>query len=192
VTVPVILRGRRGAFFALGCVAAALVVFVLLPFMMTVITQWTDIDDSREQIETAQAELALKPELEEQYRALVTSAATVPGLLPANTTALAQAQLQSAMKTIIEANGGVLLSAQILQPDSAHGFDVVAIQYDLTLPLSRLRSLLYSVETHRPYFFISEADILMPPNWLPDNPQMPDPTLELRWTVHAYRWNGKR
>jgi hypothetical protein len=112
--------------------------------------------------------------------------------LSANTATLAQAQLQSAMKTIIESNGGVLLSAQILPPESVKGFDVVAIQYDLTLPLSRLRNLLYGVETHTPYFFINEADILMPANWYPDNAQAPDPTLELRWTVHAYRWNGKR
>ncbi len=192
MTVPAFLRGRRGAFFALSGVAAAVVFLFVVPFAATIVAQREDIDESKEQIEIAQSELTLKPELEEQFRALAASAATVPGLLSANTAALAQAQLQSAIKSIVEANGGVLLSAQILPPESVRGFDVVAIQYDLTLPLSRLRSLFYAVETHKPYFFINEADILMPPNWLPDNPQMPDPTLEVRWTVHAYRWAGRR
>ncbi|MGA7676316.1 MAG: type II secretion system protein GspM [Rhizomicrobium sp.] len=190
--MPSFLRGLRGAFFALGGAFAVFLLIVVLPFLATLIAQRDDIADSKAQIETAQAELALKPELEEQFRALSASAATVPGLLSANTAALAQAQLQSDMKSIIDANGGVLLSAQILPPVTMRGFDVVAIQYDLTLPLSRLRSLLYAVETHTPYFFIDEADVQMPPNWRPDNPQMSDPTLEVRWTVHAYRWSGNR
>ena len=116
MTVPNFLRGRRGAFSALGGAAVAVMLFVIAPFAATIFAQRDDIANSKRQIEAAQSELAMKPELENQFETLGASAATVPGLLSANTAALAQAQLQSGMKSIIDANGGVLLSAQIMPP----------------------------------------------------------------------------
>jgi hypothetical protein len=171
--------------------AAALLLFAVLPFAALLLVQGAAIADSKVRLAAAQEALARRSALEVEFRDLSASAATAPGLLSAGSAALAQAQLQSAMKSVIEEHGGVLLSAQILPPDPVHGFDAVAIQYDLTVPLSRLRGLLYAVETHTPYLFIAEAEMQMPANWSPDNAQLPDPALELRWTVRAYRWSGR-
>jgi uncharacterized membrane protein len=123
--------------------------------------------------------------------ALQQGAKSVPGLLTASSAALAQAQLQSDMKELIDRSGGALLSAQLLPPTKVKGFDSVAIEYDLTIPVSRFSSLVYAVETHTPYYFVDSADFVMPPNWRP-NPQGQDPSMEMRWTIHAFRWRGSR
>jgi hypothetical protein len=192
IGVPAFLRGRRGAFNALAIVGAAIFLFVVVPFVIDVAVQQQDIADVKAQITSAQAVLASRPMLEERLQALGADAATVPGLLSAGSAALAQAKLQSAMASIIAANGGTLVSAQLLPPIGERGFDVVAIRYDVTLPLSHLRSLIYGVETHTPYFFIDDADILIQPNWNPSAPGAPAPTVEVHWTVSAYRWSGSR
>ncbi|HTT83314.1 MAG TPA: GspMb/PilO family protein, partial [Rhizomicrobium sp.] len=104
---------------------------------------------------------------------------------------LAQAQLQSEMKQLIDRNGGSLLSAQLLPPTKVKGFDSVSIEYDVTIPLSNFSSLIYAVETHVPYYFVDSADLVMPPNWRANSPNQ-NPSMEMRWTIHAYRWRGAR
>jgi hypothetical protein len=192
MVVPDLLRGRRGAFIALGVASLAFALLVIAPLVALFEAQQSDIEDSLGDLANYQAEVALRPQLETRLHALEQTAKSVPGLLAGNNAELAQAQLQSDMKSLIGENGGTLLSAQLLQPTSANGFDMVAIQYDLTVPLTHLKNLIYAVETHTPYYFVDDADMIMPPNWRPDNPQAPDPALEVRWTVHAFRWNGSK
>jgi hypothetical protein len=191
MTAPSFLHGRRGAFIALGIAVALALIVVGLPVAMLFAAQASDIHDSEDQIAAYQAEVGQRPQLEERLRALRQSAQSVPGLLTGSSAALAQAQLQSDMKGLIERNGGTLLSAQLLPPARANGFDVVSISYDMTVPLGRFRSLIYAVETHTPFYFVNDADFIMPANWRPGNPQNADPAMEVRWTIHAYRWSGK-
>ncbi|HEX3810890.1 MAG TPA: type II secretion system protein GspM [Rhizomicrobium sp.] len=192
MTVPGILRGRHGAFIALWICIFLIAIVIGLPILAIFQAQQSDIQQSLDELATYQAEQSQRGQLEAQLRALQQSARSVPGLVSGSSAALAQAQLQSGMKALIEHNGGSLLSAQLMPPTSAAGFDLVSISYDLTVPLSRIRTLLYAVESHTPFFFISDADLVMLSNWRPDNAEMPDPNLEVRWTVHAYRWNGTR
>jgi hypothetical protein len=192
MAVPQILHGRRGAFIALGVAVALVLIVIGLPITMLFAAQASDIRDSEDQIATYQAEVGQRPELEERLKALRESAQSVPGLLSGTNAALAQAQLQSDMKELIERNGGTLLSAQLLPPTGSNGFDVVSISYDMTVPLGHFRSLLYAVETHTPFYFVNDADFIMPANWRPGNPQNADPAMEVRWTIHAYRWSGRR
>jgi hypothetical protein len=192
MTVPGFLHGRRGAFIALGVCAFLVAVVVGLPILAIFQAQQSDIQQSLDELATYQTEQSQRPELEAQLRALQQSARSVPGLMSGASAALAQAKLQSGMKALIEHNGGSLLSAQLMPPTNAAGFDLVSISYDLTVPLSRIRTLLYAVESHTPFFFVNDVDLVMPSNWRPDNAEMPDPNLEVRWTIHAYRWNGTR
>jgi hypothetical protein len=191
MAVPAFLEGRQGAMIALGTAAALVFLVVALPIVLLFAAQASDIRDARAEIAGYQNEIAERPELQARLQALQQSAQSVPGLLSGTSAALAQAQLQSDMKDLIERNGGALLSAQLLPPSTEKGFDVVSISYDMTVPLGHFRSLLYAVETHTPFYFINDADLIMPPNWRPGNPQDPDPAMEVRWTVHAYRWSGK-
>lgn len=191
MTAPAFLRGRKGAFIAVGVVAFLFLLFVALPLAAMFRSQAEDRADALVQLQSYRAEEARRPALQARLAALQEGAKSVPGLLTGTSAALAQAQFQSEMKELIDRNGGSLLSAQLLPPTKVKGFDSVSIQYDVTIPLSRFSGLVYAVETHVPYYFIDSADFVMPPNWK-TNPQRPDPSMEMRWTIHAYRWRGSQ
>ena len=189
MSVPSFLRGRRGAFLALGAVFLLFIIVVALPVVALFRGQAADRKEALAQLAEYRAQEGQRPALAAQLAALREGAKTVPGLLNASSAALAQAQLQSEMKDLIDKNGGSLLSAQLLPPTTVKGFDSVSIEYDLTIPLSNFSSLVYAVETHVPYYFIDSADFVMPPNWRPNSPTA-NPSMEMRWTIHAYRWRG--
>ena len=191
MTAPNFLRGRKGAYFALGALAVLFLIVVALPLAAMFRAQEEDREEALAQLQAYRAEEARRPALAARLAALQQGAKSVPGLLTATSAPLAQAQLQSEMKTLIDRNGGSLLSAQLLPPTKVKGFDSVAIQYDLTIPLSRFTGLVYAVETHVPYYFVDSADLVMPPNWRPNSPTQ-DPSMEIRWTIHAYRWQGSQ
>lgn len=191
MTAPTFLRGRKGAFIALGAIAFLFLVLVALPLAAMFRSQADDRAEALTQLESYRAEEARRPALAARLAALQEGAKSVPGLLTGNSAALAQAQLQSEIKAMIDRNGGSLLSAQLLPPTKVKGFDSVAIQYDVTIPLSRFSGLVYAVETHVPYYFVDSADLVMPPNWQKNSPNQ-DPSMEMRWTIHAYRWRGSQ
>jgi hypothetical protein len=191
MTAPNFLRGRKGAFIALGAAVFVFLALVALPLAVMFRSQAADREQAMAQLEAYRAEEARRPALAARLAALQEGAKSVPGLLTATSAPLAQAQLQSEMKALIDRNGGSLLSAQLLPPTKVKGFDSVAIQYDLTIPLSHFSGLVYAVETHVPYYFVDSADFVMPPNWRPNAPTQ-DPSMEMRWTIHAYRWRGSQ
>jgi hypothetical protein len=191
MTAPNFLHGRKGAFIALGVLAFLFLALVAFPLALMFRSQAEDREQALAQLQAYRAEEARRPALAARLAALQEGAKSVPGLLTGTSAALAQAQLQSEMKELIDKNGGSLLSAQLLPPTKVKGFDSVAIQYDLTIPLSRFSGLAYAVETHVPYYFVDSADFVMPPNWRANAPTQ-DPSMEMRWTIHAYRWRGSQ
>lgn len=186
---PEFLHGRRGAFIAVGVAFAILAIVVALPVAALFRGQAEDRSEGLRELAVYRAEEGQRPALAAQLAALREGAKTVPGLLDASNAALAQAQLQSEMKDLIDKSGGSLLSAQLLPPTAVKGFDSVAIEYDITVPVSNFSALVYAVESHVPYYFVDSADFVMPPNWRP-NSTTTDPAMEMRWTIHAYRWRG--
>src|ERR1700761_8336137 len=113
MAVPEYLHGRRGAFIALGAAIALVLLVIGLPIGMLFAAQAHDIHESEETIADYQSEIGQRPQLEERLEALRQSSQSVPGLLTGSNAALAQAQLQSDVKGLIERNGGTLLSAQL-------------------------------------------------------------------------------
>jgi len=189
MSIPAILRGRRGAFLAVGALAILFVAAIAFPVVAMFEAQAQDRREALVQLAAFRAQEAQRPVLAARLASLQEGAKSVPGLLTASSAELAQAQLQSDMKELIDKNGGSLLSAQLLPPTKVKGFDSVSIEYDVTIPLSNFSSLVYAVETHVPYYFVDSADFVMPPNWRPTSP-IQDPSMEMRWTIHAYRWRG--
>jgi CHASE1-domain containing sensor protein len=189
MNAPGILRGRNGALLVLGVVLCLFVLLVALPVAALFRAQAEDRKDALAQLAAYRALEAQRPALQARLAALQEGAKSVPGLLDASSADLAQAQLQSEIKGLIDKSGGSLLSAQLLPPTKVKGFDSVSIEYDVTIPLSNFSSLIYAVETHVPYYYVDSADLVMPPNWRPNSPNQ-DPSMEMRWTIHAYRWRG--
>ncbi len=191
MTAPSFLHGRKGALLALGVMTLLFVVVVGVPVVAVFRSQAEDRNEALAQLAAYRSQEGQRPVLAARLAALQEGAKSVPGLLTASSAPLAQAQLQSDIKALIDRNGGSLLSAQLLPPTKVKGFDSVAIEYDVTIPLSHFSSLVYAVETHVPYYFVDSADFVMPPNWRPNSLRQ-DPSMELRWTIHAFRWRGSQ
>ena len=193
--IPENFYGRRAA---LGGLAGAFVIFGILfvtPLVGIFVAQHDEINESLHQLALYRAEAAQQSQLETNLKSLRQRGAAVPGYIVADNIALAEAAVQGDVKTVVEANGGQIHSAQIGETKHLGNLDLVAIQYDLTVPITHLRALIYDIETHTPYYFIDHADISAPMSWQPSrqagNSVEPEPQLEARWTIKSYRWSAK-
>ncbi|MDE3116743.1 MAG: hypothetical protein KGL26_14160 [Pseudomonadota bacterium] len=155
------------------------------------VEQDAEIGEALHGLALYRAEASLKPSLQSQIQAVRQHLAALPGQVSGTSAPLAQAALQNAVKTIVDQNGGEIRSAQIVPASRANGFETIAVQYDLVVPVTHLSTFAYAIESSTPYLFIDDADITMPQNWQPGTPQAPEPQVEVRWTVHGYRWVGK-
>lgn len=188
IAVPAMLLGRRGLFFMSAVAAALIFLFIAMPAIAAFEAQGQERTDALEQLAVYRKEVASQPAMLQALAQSRLEAASMPGLMRSATDALAAAQLQLLVKQIVEANAGDLRSAQALAPVPANGFTRVSVQCDLTLPTAHLKDLLYTLETHQPYIFIEHIDVNGPLVWQGDASKSPQSVLEVRWTVHAYRW----
>jgi general secretion pathway protein M len=175
----------------IGLVAGAALVIVLAGASVAAFLQdeSADTQEALDELAAYHAEANTRLVAEAAYKQALARAGGAPGLLHAGNTALAEAQLESQFKTIVTTAGADVKSAQILPAAKASGFEVIAVQFDMTVPASRLRDLTYAVETHSPYLFVDDVT-LSAPNWQASDAKASDPSLDLRWTVRGYRWSG--
>ena len=73
--------------------------------------------------------------------------------------ALVSADLQNRVKTVVQGNGGVLNSTQILDATSEEGFRRVAVRVRMSGGSEALYKVLYALETERPFLFVDNIDI---------------------------------
>ncbi len=184
-------RTRTGVYVSLGLGIVVFALVIVTPVVAAFAAQNGDIDDMLQQLGSYRAEIAAKPALKAQLAELDRQGATVPGVIEGDTTALAQAQLQRQIKTLVETNQGTLHSVQAMPAIKQGGFETIAVQADLSVPISRLKALAYALSAHRPYLFVDEASISAPPSDL-DNIQIHEQMLDVRWTVHGYRWVAQK
>ncbi len=193
--IPQVFLGRRAALTGLSVAVVIFVIVVVVPVVAAVISQHQEIADSLHQLALYRAELAHRPELETELQALRQRGAAAPGLIVADNASLAEAQLERDIKSLVEANAGEIHSAQIGETRSMGDLDLIAVQYELSVPITHLSALVYAIESHTPYFFIDHADISAPLDWQPathtGSSPPPEPKLEVRWTIRSYRWSAK-
>ena len=184
------VKGRGGALTAAG-VALALAASLIAGVIVLVFGgQSAETMDAVHQLAVYRAEAAMRPELETALKQARLKAAAVPGLITSDSVALAQAQLQDEVKSIVTENQGEVRTAQIVPATNVDGFEVIAIQYDLAVPMAKLRDLIYAIETRTPYLFVDDADIVSQQDWQSGDPQAANPTLDVRWTIRGYRWSA--
>lgn len=190
MSVPSHLLGRRAALTALACALGVGLCLAGIPLYASYATQRSEIEDSLRQLATFRAEAALQPALEQQLRSLKLRGAAAPGFVVAGNAALAQAEVEHAIKDIASANGTDVRSMQIGPVEHRGTLDAVSVQCDLSVPITRLKRLLFAVETHTPYLYIDQIDIAAPVGWQQSGGSQVEPRLEIHWTVHAFRWGA--
>lgn len=184
------LTSRRAALTALGAAAVLAVALIAAAIAFIYDDQREDAADNLRQLAAYNGEIQAQPKVTAAYAELKARIASMPGLVHAGSGAPAAAQVETAVKQIVESSGGELRSSQTLASTQANGFEIVQVECDLTVPASRLRDLIYAVETHRPYLFIDTADITAPMSW--DTKSNAEPMYEVRWGLSAYRWMAAR
>jgi general secretion pathway protein M len=89
-------------------------------------------------------------------------AATAAGYLEGPSDALAAAQLQDRVKSVVETAGGELRSTQILpaQPlEGDLGFRRTTIRVQIVVSVEGLAAILYELETGQPYLLIDDVTV---------------------------------
>jgi hypothetical protein len=183
------LASRKAVVIGFAC-AALLIALVAGSWISAFLTdQNSDTQEALGELAAYHAKVEARPAVEAAYKLALRRAATAPGLIHAGNAALAEAEIEKDVKTIASKASADVHSAQALSATKASGFETVAIEFDMSVPASRVRDLAYAVETHNPYYFVDDVTILAP-NWQVADSRSSDPTLELRWTIRGYRWGG--
>lgn len=167
--------------------------FMLLHPLMDIVTgESEEKETSLNLLGRYQALEEARPQVEAELRTLQERNAATSGLVEGRSAALAAATVQADVKTIVESNGGTILSTQNIPPTMENGFEKIEIQYDISLPLGAVKNIVYQIETHTPYLFIDSVNMRMPENWRVSDPNTPAPAMEAQWVVRAYRWVGAK
>jgi hypothetical protein len=185
-------RSRLLALGILVLVIAALWLGVIVPVSDAFDSQAEDIARSHRLLEAYTRRIAMRPAIEAKLAETRTiQAVAATGLVSGASAELAAANVQGTVKTLIESGAGQITSVQNLAPANIDGFQRIDIQYDATLPMTRLRDVTYRIETAVPYLFLDAIDLRAPENWQQQGSATIDPPpLQVRWTVHAYRRAG--
>lgn len=187
------MNASRQRLVALGILAAVLGLVWLLvidPIAGAFAAQSDDIAEAHRLLTAYAQRIAMRPLLEAQLASLKQHESTSAGLIGGGSAELAAANIQNTVKALIESESGQVTSAQNLQPVTADGFQRVEIQYDVTLPMARLKNLTYKLETAMPFLFLDGIDLRAPENWQNAGIALDPPPIQVRWTVSAYRWTG--
>ena len=102
--------------------------------------------------------------------------------------ALAAAELQEQAKLILDQSGGKISSIQILPHKDDGQYRQVSVMLQLTAPRMTLKTMLYALETARPYLFINNLSIknlFYTPNR--SDPAEADLTIQFELTGYALK-----
>jgi general secretion pathway protein M len=179
--------GRALAAAILLALIAAIVGLALRPFALA----WADARDSiaasSALLAGFQRAAAERPALEAELKALGgQTELKQPGLIDATNAPLAAARLQSAVKAIVEGEGGQVRSVQELPAARAGGFQRVAIRLDIGVATDGLQKALYRIESAQPYMFVDNLAIRAPEPQRVVGPRAPANDLAIRLEVFGY------
>ncbi len=186
------VKTRDGAIAAAAILGTVLGLLLILPIASAFRSQDRELSKALYRLGVLRARAQLAPAAEGQLAEMRRRMDALPGSLRPATTALAQSQLQQTMESIAGERGATIRSTQILPSQGRHGFETIAIQYDLAAPMSKLQGLLYAIEGHVPYLFIDNVQIGAGQIQQSAAAANQDPMLDLRWTVRAYHWSRSR
>ncbi len=165
--IPASGRDRR----VLAVALLALVVIVVLALIaVPVVLLHRHYDEHiarmTRQLQTQSAFNALGPKVAQALESLKTRDASRL-FLKGNTAALASAELQDQVKTIVESSGGRFISSTGMAHKDDGQYRTVAATFQINLGNANLRRLLHALETQEPYLFVDNLTIrsLTPPGF---------------------------
>lgn len=144
---------------------ALLLLVIAVPYLAIVRPYIETLSEGRETLAEAVA-------LRDRYLSVAAAGAAVDGwrqalsdesdgaaYLQGASEALVSADLQNRVKTVVQDNGGVLNSTQILDATSEDGFRRLAVRVRMSGGSEALYRVLHALETERPFLFVDNIDI---------------------------------
>ncbi|MBK8569670.1 MAG: hypothetical protein IPN81_06580 [Nitrosomonadales bacterium] len=100
--------------------------------------------------------------------------------------ALAASEIQETAKSLIEVNGGKLVSMQVVPFKDDGGYRRVTVNVQFISSMSMLRKTLYAVETVQPYLLLDNVSIRSQANTLNKGAPVTEPELIAQFDVSGY------
>lgn len=182
-------QSRLAALSLLVLVLAAAVLAVATPLWLLNRRYDSAIEDAVKRIERYSKIAGMRDALQKKA-AEVKALGTSRHYLKSASPALAAAELQELVKSVLETNGGKLNSIQILPHKDEGLYRQVAISLQLTAPLSALKVMLYTLESARPYLFIDNFSVRSPIGFGSRPAPAAEPELVIQFDLTGYALRG--
>ena len=182
-------QSRLAALSLLALVFAAAMMAVATPLWLLNRRYDMAIEDAAKRLERYLKIAGMREGLQKkaaEAKALGTSRHYLKSASPA----LAAAELQELVKSVLETNGGKLNSIQILPHIDEGLYRQVAVSLQLTAPLSALKVMLYTLESARPYLFINNFSVRSPIGFGPRPAAATEPELTIQFDLTGYALRG--
>lgn len=182
-------RSRRAALAILAAVVVLVAVAIFLVGYLPNRHYSRVLDDMTSRLERYRRIAAMQPEVVKGLEAM-RQQDPKRFLLRTGGAALSAAEAQEAMRSIIEANGGRLITMQAPSTRDDGRYRQVSVNVQLTANIQALRKILNSIETRTPFLFV---DNLMVRSQVPSNfkPGVnAEPEMFVQFDVSGYTLTG--
>ena len=151
---------RSAAFAILIATGAALWLMLVQPLIASYVEHRESIARSQEMLAKYQGLDSTRAQIDSSLDKLHAAQETEERLLKGGSTQLVGANLQNRLKELIEADGGILTSMQVLPVREEQGFQRISMVVTLTATIESLQQILYAIEDQSPYLFIEDLELL--------------------------------
>ena len=178
---------RLTALLLLAVTIVAADVFVVEPLVAAYANTDQAIADARDMLGRYDRLAAARDDLARQVAQLAQKPENTAYYLTGGTDALAAAELQGKLKTLIESSGGTIGSMQTLPAVDEQNLKRVAIRLDVSAPIQPLLRVLQGLETGVPLLFVDNLDIQSRLAEIPqDDGTAQEPVLAVGFDVYGY------
>ncbi len=178
---------RLAALLLLAAVLAATYVWAIEPVIAAHAEVDRAIAGSRDMLGRFERLGAARDALKSQAEAIGRETETTAYYLTGGTDALAAADLQSRVQTLVQSVGGQMASLQTLPSEDEQGFRRVTIRLQMRTTIGPLARILHSLETGTPLLFIDNLDIQSrAPRTRDKEEATVDPVLTVGFDVYGY------
>ena len=173
-------QGRKTAALLLLGVAIAVLALVVVPFYLLNRKYDAALAELSDRLDRYHRVIASRGAATQQLEAM---RALEPrkGFLRSGAPALSAAEAQEALRTIIEANGGKLITMQAPVAKEDGRYRQVTVTVSLSGTIFALRKILHAIETNQPALFVDNLQVRsqVPANYKPNPGAEPDVYMQL-------------
>jgi general secretion pathway protein M len=182
-------HSRRLAVGLLAALLVAIAAAIAIPVWLLNRHYDAALSDNLDKLERYRRIAATRPQIARQLEAMRTRD-TRKFFLRSGGAALSAAEAQEAVRSLVEASGGHLITMQAPASKEEGRYRQVTVNVQLTANIFALRKILHAVETNTPYLFVDNVMVRtqVPGNFKPAPGAEPD--MFVQFDVSGYALTG--